>query len=331
MTTDKIPALIELANLTFDKIKSLENKVQKLDSIEPLRGIRGEKGDRGFQGDLGPIGPMPNYRIEKNFLQFQKSDGEWGELIDLRKLRKGGGTFVLSVDSDGVLVSNRVDEINFESAIVTTNTDPRGYRKVNVSLGSGFVPPLPIGQTYIGNNLNQPIATPCEQWVLLDSITAVNTAQIDINLDPPYEEFKIELRKLIPMNNNGNFIMFWSADGGANYLSSGYRNVTQSSSPGSNLTFSSFDDTLNEITILEGCGKGIGESVMSDVLFYNPLDSTLFTICKLDSSYVTDNVDAHTIQGTATNTTIDPINSVRFSFSNGGIQSGLIRVYGKIN
>jgi hypothetical protein len=316
MKAERIEELIELTNRALSKIHYLEQQIRRADSVESDR-----------------VKPILAYRIEKNILQFQMASGEWGDAIDLRKLKKGGGggTVVIAVDQAGTLVSNRVDEINFVDAIVTTNVDNQGYRKVNVSLGSGFVPPLPPDQTYIGNLLNQPIATACEQWVLLESIDITNQLQVDISLSPPYEEFKIEVRKLIPITNNGNFVMLWSADGGNSYLNTGYRNVTQSSSPGSNLTFSSFDDTLDEVTILEGCGNSTGESIMSDIQFYNPLDSTLFTICKLDSSYVTDDVDVHTLQGTATNTLIDPIDAVRFMFSNGGIQSGLIRVYGKIN
>lgn len=297
------------------------------------RGSEGPKGEMGPMGPQGPAGPPLEWKVEKNALMLLGPDGAWRVALDLKALRsRGGGSFVITVSDDGTIVSNQVQQFNFIGAIVTTDTDTQGFRKVNVSFAGGL-PALPEDHIYIGNSSNTPIPIQTEQWVLLDSVSGSGQAEIEFTdiFAAPYEDYKIEIRGMQPSIDDVNFLMQWSNNNGASYISGNYRNVGQLSSQGTNIGFNDFDDSIPAIKLLEGCGNDATESFLIDMSFVNLLDAVKLTICEFEASYITSNAEIHSVDGCATNTSVSDFNAIKFYFSDGFIASGSIKVYGKIN
>lgn len=298
--------------------------------IQGIQGIQGEKGDRGESGKTPP--PL-EWMVDKTILLFKEPDGSWKKALDLRNLRKGGGNFNLIIDSNGSLVSKSVDEINFVGFTVTTNTDSRGFRKVNVSGGGGSLPALPLNNIYLGDVLNNPVPAVAEQWILLEEFSPFN--DLDVIIDDvfasPYDEFKVEIRELIPTVDDSSLNMQWSPDNGSSFYNSLYREVGQTASQGTNIAFADYEDSSTNIEILEGCGNDAGEHVMTTLYFFSMLNTNLKTICRYESAYITSGNEIHSVEGTATNITGNFINALRFYFSSSNISSGSIKVYGKIN
>ena len=305
-------------------------------------GLVGPKGARGDVGEMGPPGPQGvqgvpgppiEWKLENNALLFITKEGTYQEVINFNKLKRGGGgSFLISVLSNGTVVSNQVDQFNFIGANITTNTDLQGFRKVNVEFQS-ILTSLEEGKIWIGDENNLPNDVYAEQWILLDSQEANNTANIDfIDLfDTKYKEFKVEVRSIRPAVDDGNFTMQWSIDSGANWISSDYKNIGQLSSGGTNVAFNDFDDSLPAIQLLQGCGNDPSESALIDMFFVNFLDLAKLVICEFEASYITSNAEIHGVDGMATNTTNNNFNGIRFLFDNGDILDGTISLYGKVN
>lgn len=297
------------------------------------RGEQGLKGEMGPMGPMGPPGPMPEFKVEGMNLMALLPDGAWKVIMDLKMFRKsGGGSFVITVSDDGTIVSNQVQQFNFIGAIVTTDTDTQGFRKVNVSFAGGL-PALPENNIYIGNASNTPVPIQTEQWVLLDSVEGTGQTEIEFTdiFAAPYTDFKIEIRAMQPTVDDVNFLMQWSNNNGASYISGAYRNVGQLSSQGTNIGFNDFDDSIPAIKLLEGCGNDPTESFLIDMSFVNLLDAIKRTICEFEASYITSNSEIHSVDGCATNTAVSEFNAMKFYFSSGMIASGTIKVYGKLN
>ena len=53
------------------------------ESIQGIKGDRGEKGE-SVQGPKGDRGPKPDHRWIDTALQFEKPNGDWGQLVDLK-------------------------------------------------------------------------------------------------------------------------------------------------------------------------------------------------------------------------------------------------------
>ena len=309
-------------------------------SLGPIgeRGLQGPPGERGQPGELGPMGPEGKmgppieWKVDKTSLLFKTPDGGWKLAFDLRKLRKGGGSFVITVDDDGTLVSNQVQEFNFIGAIVTTNTDTMGYRKVNVSFAGGL-PTLPENNIYLGSSSNTPVPALAEQWILLDSFTASGQSEIAITdiFTSDYEDYKIEIRSMQPAQDNVDFMMQWSNNNGSSYITGNYRNVGELASGGTNIGFNDFDDSIPAIRLLEGCGNDVTESFLINMEFANFQDAVKLVICDFEASYITSNAEIHSVDGCATNTSVTAFDALRFFFSSGNIGSGTVKVYGKIN
>lgn len=300
-----------------------------------LQGPPGERGEPGIQGPVGPegkMGPPIEWKVEKTSLLFKTPDGAWKLAFDLRKLRKGGGSFVITVDDDGVLVSNQVSEFNFIGAIVTTNTDTQGYRKVNVAFAGGL-PALPENHIYIGNPSSVPVPALAEQWILLDSITASGQSEIAITdvFTSDYDDYKIEIRGMQPAQDNVDFLMQWSNNNGVNYITGNYRNVGELASQDTNVGFNDFDDSVSAIRLLEGCGNDATESFLLTLELSNFQDATKLVIADFEASYITSNAEIHSVDGCATNTSSTAFDALRFFFSAGNIGSGTVKVYGKLN
>lgn len=60
------------------------------------QGKQGPKGEPGKQGPKGPKGDTPDHRWEGTALRFEKPDGTWGELTQLRGPKGRGGGVVLN-------------------------------------------------------------------------------------------------------------------------------------------------------------------------------------------------------------------------------------------
>lgn len=297
------------------------------------RGVDGPKGEMGPMGPQGPVGPPVDWKVENNALMLLGPDGSYRVAFDLKLIRRsGGGSFVIAVADDGAIVSNQVQEFNFIGAIVTTDTDNQGFRKVNISFAGGL-PSLPLDNTYIGDVSGTPRPMPAEQWILLSTMTGTGQASMEFKdiFDSTYDDYKIEIRGMQPSIDDVNFLMQWSNDNGASYISGAYRNVGQLSSQGTNIGFNDFDDSIPAIKLLEGCGNDPTESFIIDMDFVNLLDTVKLTICEFEASYITSNAEIHSVDGCATNTAVTDFNAMKFYFSDGFIASGTIRVYGKIN
>lgn len=296
------------------------------------RGVPGEPGQQGPAGEPGPMGPPIQWMVDKTSLLFKEPDGSWKLAFDLRNLRKGGGSFQLSVLDDGTVVSNQVTTFNFINAIVTTNTDPQGYRKVNVTYAGGL-PVLPFNNIYLGDDSDTPQPAVAEQWILLDSFEGSGQAEIEV-IDvfaAPYEEFKIEIRQMQPTLDDVDFLTQWSNNNGATYLAGGYKTVRQVSTNGTNVGFNDFEDADTSIKLLEGCGNDPSETLLLDIDLMNFTDAVKYTIGRFEASYITSNVEINTIEGTATNSAAQSFNAMKFFFSNGTVATGTINIYGKIN
>ena len=295
-------------------------------------GPAGPKGELGPPGVAGPMGPPLEWKIDKTTLLFKVQDGEWKAALDLRNLRKGGGSSVLAVDQDGNLISNTVQEINFIGATVTTNTDTQGYKKVNVIVAGGL-PDLPENNIYLGNSVNFPTPAVAEQWILLGEQVAADQSTMDFTsiFTSDYDEYKVEIRRMTPNTDDTNFCMQWSADNGANWLNTGYHQVGQTTSEGTNLAFADFDEDDPAIIILEGCGNSTGEYLIADLNFFEMTDPTFQTMCRYEAAYVTDSHQPHSVEGTNISDAINSVNALRFFFDGSTIKTGIIRVYGKVN
>lgn len=301
-------------------------------SIGP-QGLQGLKGEMGPIGPQGLTGPLPEFKVEGLNLMALGPDGAWKTLIDLKMFRKsGGGSFVITVSDDGTIVSNQVSQFNFIGAIVTTDTDTQGFRKVNVSFAGGL-PALPENHIYIGDPSSTPVPILTEQWVLLETMVGVGQAEMEFTdiFTNLYDDYKIEIRGMQPSIDDVNFLMQWSNNNGSSYISGNYRNVGELASQGTNIGFNDFDDSIPAIKLLEGCGNDPTESFILDMDFVNLLDTVKLTICEFEASYITSNAEIHSVDGCATNTSVTDFNAVKFYFSDGFIASGTIRVYGKIN
>lgn len=109
----------------------------------------------GLQGEIGLKGDKPKHRWKGTKLQFEKPDGTWGQLIDLKGNTgltglPGGslGASYPSVHFNNSLITTGVRDINFEGSGVDVQVSGT---KVNVSITggdlSGYVP-------YIGATTN---------------------------------------------------------------------------------------------------------------------------------------------------------------------------------
>jgi collagen triple helix repeat protein len=160
-----------------------------------FKGEQGEKGEKGEKGDEGPRGPKgeqgdpPEHRWIGRCIQFKQPDGEWGEKICFRKGGNGGAGVtnviksMLAISDNDVLVSSQIDQLDFVGATVETNVNPLGTRYVRVIIPTVSLPALPLGQIYIGNSSNEPVASDFPPPIVTDATLTNNKIWMGNNLD----------------------------------------------------------------------------------------------------------------------------------------------------
>lgn len=80
---------LEAAQAELAKQPGLDGPVGAMGPIGPSgpagqNGKPGARGESGAKGDTGERGPMPDHEWKGTRLRFQKPDGNWGKLVDLK-------------------------------------------------------------------------------------------------------------------------------------------------------------------------------------------------------------------------------------------------------
>lgn len=73
-----------------------EQGIQGIQGDAGIQGVAGADGAQGPKGDKGDTGPAPKHEWQGTKLRFQRPDGKWGKLTDLKGPKgDGGGTVVI--------------------------------------------------------------------------------------------------------------------------------------------------------------------------------------------------------------------------------------------
>lgn len=105
----------------------------KLTRIGPLPvpgpiGPEGPQGPEGPRGPMGPMGPMPKHRWMGTKLQFQRSEDEWGDLVDLQGPPGKSVTYFGGGGGGGI--AGPQEFIDLDDVNITTSPAVDGYSVV---------------------------------------------------------------------------------------------------------------------------------------------------------------------------------------------------------
>ena len=166
-------------------------------------------------------------------------------------------------------------------------------------------------------------------WVYLSSVTANNSATIDIEptFTSAYDVYAISISSVIPETDDVDFRFRIKTD--SDYITTttySYHTVTTNSGVA---TYSALAGaTVDRVTMCDRAGNASGEHINLFFMVYNPLSSTL---SKIFSYYGCMNSRVPTIQsinGVGKQTSIAALSGIRFFMSSGNIASGTFRLYG---
>jgi hypothetical protein len=167
--------------------------------------------------------------------------------------------------------------------------------------------------------------------VFITSVTASNSASIEFTgLPSTYQNYLLTLTNVAPDTDSVQFNMVFSADNGANYLSSDYgwsqSGVAVNGSPlavvssGSTLIRVNFSaSTLTTTQLFSG-----------RLNFFGFPNASTFPNGTYQATYGTGTAP-RTLVGAFSHPTAQTINAIRFSMSSGNIASGTFRLYGIAN
>lgn len=170
--------------------------------------------------------------------------------------------------------------------------------------------------------------------VLVSSATASSSATIDFTLGD-YKEYQFYFVDIHPQNDDVQFQMNFSTDGGSNY------NVTKTTTyfvawhdeadTSTNLGYRTAED-LAQSTSFQNINNNLGNDVdqicAGSMSLYNP-SSTVFVKHFISNSnnYHKDNFSNNVYMAGYANTT-SALTNIRFQMSSGNIDSGTILMYG---
>jgi hypothetical protein len=174
---------------------------------------------------------------------------------------------------------------------------------------------------------------------LLSTQTASASASISFTsgIDSTYDSYVFKFINLHPANDGDEFTLNFSTDSGSNY------NVTKTTTffiayndesiASSGLTyFDSFDvaQSTGEAEIFYNCGNGNDESASGELFLYNPSSTTF--VKHFTSTFNVYNSGNNSVQCNTAGygNTTSAINGIRFKFSTGNIDSGIIKMYGVV-
>ena len=172
---------------------------------------------------------------------------------------------------------------------------------------------------------------------LLQTQTASSSSTIDFtsNIDSTYDVYCFKFYDCHPQNDNVDFQVNFSTDGGSNYnvtkTSSFFAAYQNESGSATSLTYAS-DNDLAQSTgfqmLNDGVGNGNDESCVGTLKLYNPSSTTFVKhyIATSHRYYYLDYAIVDYVAGYCNTTSA--VNSVRFKFESGNIDSGVIKLYG---
>ena len=182
-----------------------------------------------------------------------------------------------------------------------------------------------------------PASIPTGALTLLSTQTASASASIEFTsgIDSTYDSYVFKFINCHPQNDNVDFQVNFSTDGGSNYnvtktstFFAAYQNESGSATA---LTYAT-DNDLAQSTgyqmLNDGVGNGNDESCAGTLQLFNPSSSVYVKhyIATSHRYYYADYAIVDYVAGYGNTTS--PINAVSFKFESGNIDDGIIKLYG---
>ena len=163
---------------------------------------------------------------------------------------------------------------------------------------------------------------------LIEQHTASVSATLDFTtgITTTYDDYLVELLSLIPATNGAALNLQVSIDGGATWLTTGYRYalIFNSDAGASPATYSSAGAVVFN---LGGPIDSSREGISGSMRLYNPR-ATIGKHFRHEAGWAHTDTNRYGWSGSIWQTTTSAVNALRFKMDSGNITSGVIRLYG---
>jgi hypothetical protein len=182
-----------------------------------------------------------------------------------------------------------------------------------------------------------PASVPSGALVLLSTQTASSSASLSFTsgIDSTYDSYVFKFYNIHPATNDVQFEFNFSTDGGSNY------NVTKTTTyfnayhnEGDTATSLAYDGSYDIAqgtgfqTLSLGQGNDTDESTSGTLQLFNPSNTTYVKhFISNTNNYQHNNYTINNYSAGYGNTT-SAVNAIRFQFSSGNIDDGIIKMYG---
>ena len=159
--------------------------------------------------------------------------------------------------------------------------------------------------------------------------SAAASVEFTSGIDSTYDAYKFIISGARPVTDNQDMNIFFSVDAGSNYLTSNnmyvFTSVDTGSGVGSDNSGSAGDIRLSG----DNVGNASDESFNSEIVLYNPSNTTFHKNVSFQSAYFEKNANGVFAVGMGTNTgSVAAVTGIKFQFTSGNIAEGSFTMYG---
>jgi hypothetical protein len=196
---------------------------------------------------------------------------------------------------------------------------------------------ISVSNNALQNITAVPASVPSGALVLLSTQTASSSASLSFTsgIDSTYDSYVFKFYNIHPATNDVQFEFNFSTDGGSNY------NVTKTTTyfnayhnEGDTATSLAYDGSYDIAqgtgfqTLSLGQGNDTDESTSGTLQLFNPSNTTYVKhFISNTNNYQHNNYTINNYSAGYGNTT-SAVNAIRFQFSSGNIDDGIIKMYG---
>ena len=171
---------------------------------------------------------------------------------------------------------------------------------------------------------------------LISTQTASGSASLEFSLDDSYDSYVFKFINIHPATDDVSFQFNLSTDGGSNYnvtkTSTAFLALHTEADDATLLVYSSGED-LAQSTSFQNISPRVGnvsdESCSGTLKIFNPSSSVFVKhfIANMNRYYAVDPSSVNDFTAGYGNTT-SPVTNIKFQFSSGNIDDGIIKMYG---